>query len=196
MSEEEKKYYMDYCKYDEEPKQVILQLVEETEKLKKHNKELLRKLKNRVKEVNKLEKYSLYKKEFTTLNKRIEQLKCDLYYKQKMIDELTEIEEEHKKENGELHVKLDDKETEIQYLKDDIKELDKQNEQLKNSVAVANELEKKIKEKFIPKFLIEDETVRIKNIQLENRFYTSAEVKLFAITVLDNLLENEKEDKE
>lgn len=43
----------------------------EIEKLKKHNKELLRKLRNRVKEVKKLEKYSLYKKEFKTLNKQL-----------------------------------------------------------------------------------------------------------------------------
>lgn len=41
------------------------------EKLKKHNKELLRKLRNRVKEVKKLNKYSLYKKEFKTLNKQL-----------------------------------------------------------------------------------------------------------------------------
>lgn len=40
-------------------------------KLKKHNKELLRKLRNRVKEVKKLNKYSLYKKEFKTLNEQL-----------------------------------------------------------------------------------------------------------------------------
>ena len=44
---------------------------EEIEKLKKHNKELLRKLRNRVKEVRKLNKYSLYKKEFKRLNEQI-----------------------------------------------------------------------------------------------------------------------------
>ena len=44
----------------------------EIEKLKKDNKELLRKLRNRVKEVNKLTKYSLYKKEFSTLNKQLQ----------------------------------------------------------------------------------------------------------------------------
>lgn len=43
----------------------------EIEKLKKHNKELLRKLRNRVKEVKKLNKYSLYKKEFKTLNEQL-----------------------------------------------------------------------------------------------------------------------------
>ena len=52
-------------------------------KLKKHNKELLRKLRNRVKEVKKLNKYSLYKKEFKTLN---EQLKN----KDKIIDFMAE----------------------------------------------------------------------------------------------------------
>lgn len=42
------------------------------DKLKKHNYDLLRKLKNRVKEVKKLEKYSLYKKEFSRLNKQLQ----------------------------------------------------------------------------------------------------------------------------
>ena len=42
------------------------------QKLKKHNTDLLRKLRNRVKEVKKLEKYSLYKKEFARLNKQLE----------------------------------------------------------------------------------------------------------------------------
>ena len=45
---------------------------EQIDKLKKHNDELLRKLKNRVKEVTKLEKYSLYKKEFSRLNKQLQ----------------------------------------------------------------------------------------------------------------------------
>lgn len=44
----------------------------EIDKLKKHNDELLRKLRNRVKEVKKLEKYSLYKKEFSKLNKQLQ----------------------------------------------------------------------------------------------------------------------------
>lgn len=56
--------------------EIALNLIEkqqaEIEKLKNNNKDLLRKLRNRVKEVKKLEKYSLYKKEFATLNKRIE----------------------------------------------------------------------------------------------------------------------------
>ncbi len=41
-------------------------------KLKKHNNDLLRKLRNRVKEAKKLEKYSLYKKEFSRLNKQLQ----------------------------------------------------------------------------------------------------------------------------
>ena len=52
-------------------------------KLKDNNKELLRKLKNRVKEVKKLEKYSLYKKEFSTLNKHLEK-------KSRIIDKMAE----------------------------------------------------------------------------------------------------------
>lgn len=44
----------------------------EIEKLKKNNDDLLRKLRNRVKEVKKLEKYSLYKKEFSRLNKQLQ----------------------------------------------------------------------------------------------------------------------------
>ena len=55
----------------------------EIEKLKKDNKELLRKLRNRVKEVKKLTKYSLYKKEFSTLNKQLEK-------KDKIIDLIVE----------------------------------------------------------------------------------------------------------
>ena len=44
----------------------------EISKLKNNNKDLLRKLRNRVKEVTKLEKYSLYKKEFSRLNKQLQ----------------------------------------------------------------------------------------------------------------------------
>ena len=43
----------------------------EIDKLKAENKNLLRKLRNRVKQVKKLEKYSLYKSEFSRLNERI-----------------------------------------------------------------------------------------------------------------------------
>ena len=53
------------------------------DKLKKHNYDLLRKLKNRVKEVKKLEKYSLYKKEFSRLNKQLQN-------KDKIIDLMAE----------------------------------------------------------------------------------------------------------
>lgn len=55
----------------------ILNLIQkqqkENEKLKNKNQDLLRKLRNRVKEVNKLNKYSLYKTEFSNLNKQIEE---------------------------------------------------------------------------------------------------------------------------
>lgn len=65
---------------------IVLNLLEkqqkEIETLKNNNKDLLRKLRNRVKEVKKLEKYSLYKKEFATLNKRIEK-------KDKIINEMS-----------------------------------------------------------------------------------------------------------
>lgn len=40
MSEEEKKLYMKYCKYDEEPKKNILNLIEIIEKQQKGNEEL------------------------------------------------------------------------------------------------------------------------------------------------------------
>lgn len=54
---------------------------EEIEKLRNKNQDLLRKLRNRVKEVKKLSKYSLYKKEFSRLNKLLEK-------KDKIIDEM------------------------------------------------------------------------------------------------------------
>ena len=44
----------------------------EIDKLKKHNDDLLRKLRNRVKEVKKLKKYSLYKEEFSRLNQQLQ----------------------------------------------------------------------------------------------------------------------------
>ncbi len=76
---------------DEEPMKTVLSELEkkdkEIEKLKKDNNELLRKLRNRVKEVNKLTKYSLYKKEFSTLNKQLEK-------KDKEYEELTEASKE------------------------------------------------------------------------------------------------------
>lgn len=72
------------------------------EKLSNNNKRLLKKLRNRVKEVKKLTKYSLYKKEFSRLNENIElkkvrisdlqneneYLKLLLEKKNKIIDEM------------------------------------------------------------------------------------------------------------
>lgn len=55
----------------------------EIDKLKKHNDDLLRKLRNRVKEVKKLQKYSLYKEEFSRLNKQLQN-------KDKIIDLMSE----------------------------------------------------------------------------------------------------------
>lgn len=67
--------------------ETVLSMLEEKDKqidkLKKHNDELLRKLRNRVKEVKKLEKYSLYKEEFSRLNKQLQN-------KDKMIDLMAE----------------------------------------------------------------------------------------------------------
>lgn len=66
---------------------IVLSMLKEKDKiidkLKKHNYDLLRKLKNRVKEVKKLEKYSLYKKEFSRLNKQLQN-------KDKIIDLMAE----------------------------------------------------------------------------------------------------------
>lgn len=56
---------------------------QQIDKLKKHNDELLRKLRNRVKEVKKLQKYSLYKEEFSKLNKQLQN-------KDKIIDLMSE----------------------------------------------------------------------------------------------------------
>ena len=67
--------------------QIIADLIEkqqkEIEKLRNNNKNLLRKLRNRVKEVKKLTKYSLYKKEFSTLNEHLKK-------KDKIIDLMVE----------------------------------------------------------------------------------------------------------
>ena len=67
--------------------ETVLSMLEEKEKtidkLKKHNDELLRKLRNRVKDVKKLQKYSLYKKEFSRLNKQLQN-------KDKIIDLMSE----------------------------------------------------------------------------------------------------------
>lgn len=67
--------YDDLFQKDKEAIETVLNMLKEKdreiEKLKKHNKELLRKLRNRVKEVKELNKYSLYKKEFKTLNEQL-----------------------------------------------------------------------------------------------------------------------------
>ena len=55
----------------------------EIDKLRNTNKDLLKKLRNRVKEVKKLTRYSLYKKEFARLNKQLEK-------KDKVIDLLAD----------------------------------------------------------------------------------------------------------
>lgn len=70
-----------------EPVKIVLNLMvklqKENKKLKDKNQDLLRKLRNRVKEVKKLTKYSLYKKEFSRLNKVIKE-------KDKQIDLMVE----------------------------------------------------------------------------------------------------------
>ena len=67
--------------------EIVLSMLEEKDKqidkLKKHNDDLLRKLRNRVKEVKKLEKYSQYKKQFSRLNKQLQN-------KDKIIDLMAE----------------------------------------------------------------------------------------------------------
>lgn len=63
--------------------EAIMSIADEKDKLKKHNDDLLRKLRNRVKEVKKLEKYSLYKEEFSKLNKQLQN-------KDKIIDLMAE----------------------------------------------------------------------------------------------------------
>lgn len=56
---------------------------QQIDKLKRHNNNLLRKLRNRVKEVKKLKKYSLYKEEFSRLNQQLQS-------KDKIIDLMSE----------------------------------------------------------------------------------------------------------
>lgn len=66
-----------YLIFHKEATVTVLNLIQKQEKtinkLKRHNKVLLRKLRNRVKEVKKLTKYSFYKKEFATLNKKLKE---------------------------------------------------------------------------------------------------------------------------
>lgn len=60
----------------QEAMKLVLSVLEEKDKqidkLKKHNDNLLIKIRNRVKQVKKLEKYSLYKEEFSRLNKQLQ----------------------------------------------------------------------------------------------------------------------------
>lgn len=81
VEDEERNKYQDAI-------ETVLPMLEEKDKqidkLKKHNDELLRKLRNRVKEVKKLEKYSLYKEEFSKLNKQLQN-------KDKIIDLMAEF---------------------------------------------------------------------------------------------------------
>ena len=68
-------YNVDLYTYNIAVKNVLSMLEEkdkQIEKLKKHNDRLLKKLRNRVKDVKKLQKYSLYKKEFSGLNKQLQ----------------------------------------------------------------------------------------------------------------------------
>lgn len=65
---------------------LIQKLQKENEKLKSKNQDLLRKLRNRVKEVKKLNKYSLYKIEFANLNKQIREKDKIIDLMEKYID--------------------------------------------------------------------------------------------------------------
>ena len=80
VEDEERNKYQDAI-------ETVLPMLEEKDKqmdkLKKHNDDLLRKLRNRVKDVKKLQKYSLYKKEFSRLNKQLQN-------KDKIIDLMAE----------------------------------------------------------------------------------------------------------
>lgn len=78
----------EYLAYTEEQEDSIYAIKfavmqQQIDKLKRHNNNLLRKLRNRVKEVKKLQKYSLYKEEFSRLNKQLQN-------KDKIIDLMSE----------------------------------------------------------------------------------------------------------
>lgn len=66
----------DCCIVNAKDIEIVLSMLEEKDKqidkLKKHNDNLLIKIRNRVKQVKKLEKYSLYKEEFSRLNKQLQ----------------------------------------------------------------------------------------------------------------------------
>lgn len=68
--------FSNFCKRHIDDIKAVLNELEkkevEIDKLRNTNKDLLKKLRNRVKEVKKLTRYSLYKKEFARLNKQLE----------------------------------------------------------------------------------------------------------------------------
>ena len=72
--------------------EIVLSMLKEKDKqidkLKKHNDRLLKKLRYRVKDVKKLQKYSLYKQEFSKLNKQLQN-------KDKIIDLMAETINNH-----------------------------------------------------------------------------------------------------
>ena len=89
---EQKDYIIDKADEVNVAIETVLPMLEEKDKqidkLKKHNDRLLKKLRNRVKEVEKLQKYSLYKQEFSKLNKQLQN-------KDKIIDLMAETINNH-----------------------------------------------------------------------------------------------------
>ena len=90
--------------------EAIMSIADEKDKLKKHNNDLLRKLRNRAKEVKKLQKYSLYKEEFSRLNKQLQE-------KDKIIDLMAE-------KISEEGIVWDNKEEVKQYFENKAKEME------------------------------------------------------------------------
>lgn len=86
---------LDNCEGFCEAIDIVLNLIEkqqkELDKLKNKNKDLLRKLRNRVKQVKKLEKYALYKKEFSRLNKELEKKDREIQIKNNYLDLIWQI---------------------------------------------------------------------------------------------------------
>lgn len=106
---------------------------------------------------------------------------------EKLIEELTKVRPDELSKDG---LKLFEYINEIIDRNKELEEKwDKDTHKLQNALDLANA--DKINN-YIPKQRIIDETIRVKNKPLENRFYNSSEVKLFAFTVLDNLLEKRK----
>lgn len=73
--EKDESDFANFCKGHIDDIQAVLNELEkkeaEIDKLRNTNKDLLKKLRNRVKEVKSLTRYSLYKKEFARLNKQL-----------------------------------------------------------------------------------------------------------------------------